>query len=417
MSESESPVVSNVGFVGLGVMGQPMAINLQRSGVHLTVWNRTPKRCAPVVAAGATLAATPDELFRSSTTIILMLADEHSTDSVLDRHGDSFLPRVSGKRIISMGTNSPAWSEQLAQDLEAAGAEYVEAPVSGSRQPAMDGNLVAMIAGATEASRAHAAELIAPMCLQTFDAGVVPTALRLKISVNLFLIAMVSGLAEAASLAEKLDVDMSLLRSVLDAGPMASDVSRMKLGKLVDGEFSVQASIRDVLMNCRLVSDAAQEAGFAAPLLKRSMQFFDQAQRDGLGDQDMIGVINAMRRIPQPAELVVAEQLDAYNARDLERFMSCWDDDGIFASHPNEILLQGAAGIREHHRRRFEDPFLKAVLLSRTVVDDVVVDHEWAFRTIEGRVEQFDLLAIYTVVAGRIVHASFRQEQREASRP
>jgi 3-hydroxyisobutyrate dehydrogenase len=275
-------------------MGQPMALNLQRSGVPITVWNRSPARCAPLVAAGAVQAPSLDALFRFSATIILMLADEQSTDQMLGRDGNGFSKRVSGKRIIAMGTNSPDWSQRLEKDLLAAGAEYIEAPVSGSRQPAVEGKLVAMIAGASEAARADAAKLVAPMCRQCFDAGLVPTALRLKISVNLYLITMVTGLAEAAGLAERLGVNWPLLKSVLDAGPMASDVSRMKLEKLVDNDFSVQASIRDVLMNCRLVAEAAQGAGFDVPLLMRSLQLFDRAQRDGLEDLDMIGVIRAM---------------------------------------------------------------------------------------------------------------------------
>jgi 3-hydroxyisobutyrate dehydrogenase len=286
--------VREVGFIGLGVMGQPMALNLQRSGVQLTVWNRTASRCAPLVAAGAEQAASLDALFNSSQTIILMLADELSTDQVLDRAGDGFRERVSGKRIIAMGTCSPLWSERLASDLHAADGEYVEAPVSGSRQPAIDGKLVAMVAAADDAARSDVAKLISPMCAKIFDAGPVPAALRLKISVNLYLITMVTGLAEAAGLARKLGVDWSLLRSVLNAGPMASDVSRTKLEKLVNNDFGVQASIRDVLMNCRLVADAAHHVGFEAPLLRRSMRLFDQALQSGLGDLDMIGVIRAM---------------------------------------------------------------------------------------------------------------------------
>ncbi len=412
MNKNQASPFGKIGFVGLGVMGQPMALNLQRSGVPLTVWNRTPARCAPLVAAGAAQAASLDALFASSQTIILMLANERSTDLVLDRAGDKFLPRVSGKRIIAMGTNSPAWSERLASDLLAANAEYIEAPVSGSRQPALEGRLVVMVAGATQAARSAAADLISPMCRQTFNAGLVPTALRLKISVNLYLITMVTGLAEAASLARKLGVDWSLLRSVLDAGPMASDVSRAKLEKLVNDDFSVQASIADVLMNCRLVADAAQEAGIAAPLLTRSMRFFDQALREGGADRDMIGVISAMESALPAAGQVIAEQFDAYNARDLDRFMTCWDKHATFVSQPDHIIAKGAAQIRQIFRQWFADTALQAVLLSRTVVDDIVVDHELVTSTTGDRLKQFEVVAIYTVVNGRIAHATFSQKER-----
>jgi 3-hydroxyisobutyrate dehydrogenase len=416
MSSLPVAPASEVGFVGLGVMGQPMALNLQRAGVQLTVWNRTPERCAPLVAAGAKQAASLDEVFGSVRTIILMLADERSTDAVLGRGGDRFASRVAGKRIIVMGTNSPAWSERLAGDLLAAGADYVEAPVSGSRQPAIEGKLVAMVAATDASTRSDAVALISPMCQATFDAGPVPGALRLKIAVNLYLITMVAGLAEAAALASALGVGWPLLRSVLDAGPMASEVSRMKLAKLVAEDFSVQASIRDVLMNCRLVADAAQAAAVEASLLTRSMHLFDRAHREGLGGRDMIGVIDAIRAAPSAAGAVIAEQLAAYNARDLDRFMGCWHEDATFGVHPGLVRFRGAAEIREHHRRRFEDPSLNAVLVSRTVVSDVVVDHEWVTLGARGGLRHFEVVAIYTVADGRIATASFRQEERSADR-
>ncbi len=282
-----------VGFVGLGVMGQPMALNLAKAGVDLLVWNRSADRCDPLRKAGAMVAERPTEVFRQAQVIILMMANSAASDAVLGRPGPAFAENVKGRLIVSMGTSSPDWSRGLEADIVAAGGRYVEAPVSGSRVPAEDGQLVGMLAGG-ESDVAMLRELLRPLCRETVACGAVPGALTMKLSVNLFLITMVASLAEAYHFAERQGADLSCFQSVLDAGPMASAVSRMKLAKLCEGDFSVQAAITDVLMNSRLVAEAARAAGIASPLLDAAGELFAEAQELGLGGQDMAAVVRAV---------------------------------------------------------------------------------------------------------------------------
>ena len=116
----------------------------------------------------------------------------------------------------------------------------------------------------------------------------------MKLAVNTFLISMVTGLAEAFHFAAGHGLDSSTLLAALDAGPMASPVSRGKGRKLLDGDFGVQASIRDVHTNTRLIVDAAARAGIAAPLLEVCRSLFAETAAAGHGEQDMIAVIEAI---------------------------------------------------------------------------------------------------------------------------
>jgi 3-hydroxyisobutyrate dehydrogenase len=281
----------DVGFVGLGVMGQPMARNLARAGLRPLVWNRTHERTDPVVAAGGRLAASPYEVLKGSEVIFLMLADESSTDRVLGRGTAGF--EVAGRTIVHMGTTSPEWSRGLDADVRAAGGSYVEAPVSGSRQPAEAGELVAMLAG-DPAARDLVRPLLAPMCRDAVDCGPVPNGLSMKLAVNLYLITMVTGLAEAAHFADRHGLDPDRFVAILDAGPMASKVSRGKLAKLLADDFSVQAACLDVLKNNRLVAEAARRAGIASPLLDASHRLFTEAVALGHGGEDMLAVLRAI---------------------------------------------------------------------------------------------------------------------------
>lgn len=284
----------DIGFIGIGVMGQPMALNLARSGQRLVVWNRTPEKCAALKEAGATVAFSPADVFKQAHAIILMMADESSMDLVLGRGSPAFQANVADRMIIHMGTTAPEYSLRLRNDIEAAGGTYVEAPVSGSRKPAEAGQLVSMVAGREEMVE-RVRSIIQPMCQETFACGPVPRALQMKLAVNLFLITMVTGLAEAAHFAERHDLDLEKFRAILDAGPMASSVSRVKAAKLVANDFEVQASILNVLMNNRLVAEAARASKVSSPLLDVCHALYGEAATLGHGYLDMAAVVHAIR--------------------------------------------------------------------------------------------------------------------------
>jgi 3-hydroxyisobutyrate dehydrogenase len=282
-----------VGFLGLGVMGRPMALNLARAGTDLVVWNRTPAALESLRAAGAAVAAGVPDLFAKADVVLMMLADDRVADEVLGRDSDTFENMVTGRTLVHMGTTSPAWSRGLESQVRDAGGHYVEAPVSGSRIPAETAQLVVMLAG-TDDDVARVTPLLNPMCRETLRCGPVPNALLMKLSVNTFLISMVTGLAEAFHFASRHHLDQSVLLAALDAGPMASPVSRLKGRKLLDRDFSVQASIRDVLYNNHLIVEAAETAGIPSPLLDTCLELYAETSSAGHAADDMAAVIHAL---------------------------------------------------------------------------------------------------------------------------
>ena len=282
-----------VGFIGLGTMGLPMALNMVRVGTTLVVWNRSRPALDLVAGAGAIVADSPDEVFRDADTVFVMLMNGEVIDEVLGRGTPRFAELLRGRTLVHMGTTAASYSLGLSVDVTTAGGTYVEAPVSGSRVPAENGQLVGMVAGPAAAVDA-VLPLLAPVCATTVRCGEVPDATRMKLAVNLFLITQVTGLAEAFHFADSQGLDLEVFRSVLDAGPMASAVSRAKLEKLVTGDLSPQASIRDVHYNTRLVTDAARESGTAAPLIDACRDLFAEAEALGHGPEDMAAIVLAI---------------------------------------------------------------------------------------------------------------------------
>jgi len=295
--------MTRVGFLGLGVMGQPMALNLVRAGTDVVVWNRTPARAEPLVAAGATAVETPAAVLAAADTVIVMLYDEAATDHVLARATPEFPAMVAGRTVVVMGTNAPAYSRALESDLVAAGACYVEAPVSGSRGPAETGELVAMLAGNDGDVLERVRQLIDPMVRHAVVCGSVPAALTTKIAVNTYMITMVTGLVEAVHLADRSGLDRGVLAEVLLSGPLASPLLRGKLGKLLADDFSVQAAIADVAKNTGLIVGAARSVGAATPLADTCDELFGQTLRLGHGSADLIAVLRALeRRAGEPVQ-------------------------------------------------------------------------------------------------------------------
>lgn len=280
-------MTDSLGFIGLGLMGSAIASRLQ-SRHPLVVWNRTRAATASLAQAGAEVADSAAEVFDRCSTVFVMITDESAVDEVLAPVD------LRQKTLVQMSTVPPAYSAALAARVTAAGGRYVEAPVSGSRQPALNGALIGMLAGRPDAID-DVAPLLDPVCALIALCGKPPQAMLMKLAVNTFLITLVTGLAESFHFAETHELDVRLLDQILGAGPMASFVSRAKAAAIVAGDFAPQAAIPDVAKNARLVVEAARENGNTATLMEACLSLYAEAEGLGHGADDMAAVITAFR--------------------------------------------------------------------------------------------------------------------------
>ena len=282
-----------IGFIGLGAMGQPMALNLAKAGRALTVWNRAAEKCRPLAEAGATVALDPADVFTRSGVVITMLFDEAAFDHVLQRGTPQFGAMLRDRILINMSSVAPPFARALARDVEAAGGRYVEAPVSGSRIPAEQGQLLAMLGG-DESLCDEVRDVLAPMCGQQIYCGPVGNGLLMKLAINIFMLCSSVGLAEAYHFADRQGLPLDRFREIADASQMSSQLSRIKLAKLVTADFAKQGSVLDGVNNTALITGAAREAHASAELITAVQRLFNEAFALGHGADDMIAVIRAM---------------------------------------------------------------------------------------------------------------------------
>ncbi|TFB00595.1 Glyoxylate/succinic semialdehyde reductase [Trichoderma ghanense] len=279
----------NVGFLGLGVMGTPMALNLCRR-FPTTVWNRTASKCAALTQAGAGLGQTPAEVVEQSDVIFTMMFDGPAIRSVID---DDFRKALRGKTLINTSSVSVEFSHSMAKEVHEAGGKFIEMPVSGSKVPAETGNLVGMMAGdQTECERIR--PFIEPITCAAIYCGPIGAGLKTKFAVNTFLITVTAGLAESMNLARAQGLDLEAFSNVLDAGPLASAYSRIKLAKMANADWSAQAAVKDCYNSTELIRAAAWAAGANTPLIQVCNSLYRQAMKSGLEEEDMCAVYRVL---------------------------------------------------------------------------------------------------------------------------
>lgn len=287
----------NFGLIGVGVMGEPMAKNLKKAGHSVTVYNRTPGRCDALRPLGIEVADSPTQVFEASEAVVIMVPSHLEVDQVLERssQGEIAAP-VKGLAVILMATVAPAYSMALGASLAAVGARYIEAPVSGSKQPAETGQLVILASAGEQKYIDDVQPLFDAIGKKTVRCGPVPTAMRMKLANQLLLIACFEAISEATHFAAEIGLDVQQFLDMAQAGPLANDVLRSKVAKLVADDFSQQAPIRHVAKDIGLVCDEAEQRGVWLPIASANRALFSEAMRTGQSQDDAIGIIKILRR-------------------------------------------------------------------------------------------------------------------------
>ncbi len=274
-----------VGFLGLGVMGTPMALNLARK-FQLIVWNRSASKYPPLIEAGARIAETPAKVVEQSDVVITMLFDGPAMEAVLD---DDFRRALRGKTLINTNSVSVEFSRYLADQVQRSGGDFIEMPVSGSKVPAEQGQLVGMIAG-DPAVAERIRPIVEPMTRAAVYCGPIGKGLMTKFAANTYSITMTVGLAEAMHLARAQGLDTRAFGQVLDEGPMASPFSKIKIAKMLNEDWSAQAAIKDCYNSARLIKEAGNTANTQLPLIQVCESLYGEAMQLGLAEEDMIAV-------------------------------------------------------------------------------------------------------------------------------
>ena len=255
---------SPVGLIGLGLMGQPMGVNLLKAGHELTVWNRTPSRGDDLVAQGAKRAGTPRELAAASEVVITIVSDPPALESVLWGESGVFAGLKRGSVIIESSTVSPGLEKRAAAAAAAQGSEFLEAPVTGGTWGAEKGELVFMVGG--EAGTLKRVEpVLGAMGKKWFHLGPIGAGQTVKLAMNLLLDLEVEAFAEALALVTRAGVPGQSLFDVMQSSMGRSGVIELKGGNMLKGEYKPSFPLRLMHKDVGLALELGNQLGVPLP--------------------------------------------------------------------------------------------------------------------------------------------------------
>jgi len=286
-------MAERIGFIGLGIMGKPMARNLLTAGLDLVVHSRSPGPVDELVAEGATRASSPREVASSTDAVITMLPDTPDVELVLFGEGGAGEAIRAGSLVIDMSTIRPSAARDAAERLAERGAAMLDAPVSGGERGAIDGTLSIMVGGTDDVFR-RARPLLHILGDRVTHVGSAGAGQVAKACNQLIVGATIQAVAEALVLAAKAGVDPATVREALLGGFAGSKILELHGQRMLDGEFTPGFRSALHLKDARIVLDTAGTIGAPVPSFAVAAQAFERSVEEGLGDLDHAALVTLL---------------------------------------------------------------------------------------------------------------------------
>lgn len=277
--------MAKVGFIGMGNMGSPMAINLVKAGHEVFVWNRTAAKADDAVAAGAKLVDSAKAAAEAGDFVISMVADGPTLHTVA--LGDGIVAGLSdGKIYADMSTVSVKESKEVNDAVEAAGAKFLRAPVTGSTVLAANGT-IGILASGDKAAYDKFLPLFEAMGDKQFYLGSADEARVMKLALNLMIAAEMQLEAEAVVLAEKSGLDVAQVTEIIAGSAPGSPLMGYKAAVIASGKYEPPAFRTNLMVkDLKLALAVADEVGVKLPATELTKEKMDAAVEKGYGDSD-----------------------------------------------------------------------------------------------------------------------------------
>jgi 3-hydroxyisobutyrate dehydrogenase-like beta-hydroxyacid dehydrogenase len=285
----------NVGFIGLGKMGRPMARHLLDAGFTVTVHNRSRAPVDELAAAGAHPASTPAEVARASDIVLTCLTNTQSVEDVYFGPNGLIGAARPGQIFVDHSTVSPLTSRQCAEGARERGADFLDAPISGGPAGAQAGTLTIMVGGA-EVTFERARPVFEAMGKNIRLVGPLSSGSTIKL-VNQLLVAIhSSAVAEAMVLGVKAGADPAVMLDVLRTSFGGSAMLSRNVPMMLERNFAAGTSVNVILKDLGLIDGLSSELNVRTLLGSVATQVFRESRAFGLGDDDMAGLVRVLER-------------------------------------------------------------------------------------------------------------------------
>ena len=287
MSGMDAPLAKSAAVLGTGIMGAAMARNIAAAGIATAAWNRTDSAAEPLVEDGVEVFESAADAVRGRDVVLTIVSD---ADAVLDvMNGGVFDAMSEGAVWVQSATIGVAGADRAAAAAAEHGVRFIDAPVSGTKTPAINGTLVFLASG-DESARDFAMPVLEPCSSKVVWLGEAGMGSRMKLVTNDWVLGQTALLSETLALCESLGIDPEKFSEAIDGAPVASQYALIKAAMMTSGDFPPNFPLEWGEKDTRLIEDAAADAGLDLPIARATAQHFAKALQEGAGKQDVAAI-------------------------------------------------------------------------------------------------------------------------------
>jgi 3-hydroxyisobutyrate dehydrogenase len=285
-----------IGIIGIGILGNAVALHLLDSGYNVTVYNRTKEKTIEVEKKGAHVASSPKMMAKKVELIIIIVKDAAAVKEIsFGKNG--IIEGINKKLIVAdMSTINPVESKNIAKKFQEYNIKKLEIPVMGGPNVAINGELVMMVSGSKDIFD-YCKNIFEKIANKVFFLGEQSIANSIKLAMNLQITMLALALSEGITLVKKANVDPKIFLEVLNSTYFKTGMSEKKAYKMIDGNYDVTFTLANLKKDITTMTNTAKELGIELPMITKAEEIYSNAVNAGLGDIDYTGIIEYIKKI------------------------------------------------------------------------------------------------------------------------
>ena len=288
--------MKKIGIVGLGMLGNAVALHLLDSGFEVTVFNRNKDKTTQAKEKGATVVDSPKEVAEKSDLVIIVVKDADAVKQVAFEENGVVNGKSDGLIVADMSTIDPSESKNISEKFLEFGIHKLDIPVMGGPNVAITGDLVMMASG-DKTSFEECKSVFEKIANKVFFLGEKGVAHSIKLAMNLQITMLALALSEGITLVKKADVDPKIFLEILNSTYFKTGMSENKAFKMIDGKYDPTFTLENLKKDITTMTNAAKSLGIELPMIQKAEEVYGNAVKEGLGGIDYTGIIEYIKRI------------------------------------------------------------------------------------------------------------------------
>jgi len=288
-------MIKKIGVIGIGMLGNAVALHLLDSGFSVTVYNRTKEKTIQLKEKGAKIASSPKEVADNSELVITVVKDADAVKKI-SFGNDGIVKGNHDKLIVAdMSTIDPLESKNISKKFQEHSINKLDIPVMGGPNVAITGNLVMMVSGNKE-SFEECEEVFEKIANKVFFLGDSGVAHTIKLAMNLQITMLALALAEGITLVKRANVDPKIFLEILNSTYFKTGMSENKAYKMIDGKYDVTFTLANLKKDITTMTETAKSLGIELPMIKKAEEIYENAVKAGFGKMDYTGIIEYIKK-------------------------------------------------------------------------------------------------------------------------